>query len=108
MPAGFPSDLPAAMAGGFPGTGSGAGAGTSGAATTGTVTLVDKGRLYITTDSGETVIVTVPASADVTTPREVALSDLAVGATVTGQGATGDDGTVTATSVSTTHQEGTK
>ena len=68
--------------------------------TIGTVKLVDRTNLYVTTTSGETVKVLVPDSASVTAEQEIALADLAAGSTVIIRGATADDGTVTATSVS--------
>ena len=73
---------------------------TSGAVTTGTVKLVDGTSLYITDADGNTVKVIVPETVPVTTQSETSLGDLAAGSTVIIQGETGDDGTVTATSVS--------
>ena len=73
---------------------------TAGAVTTGTVKLVDGTSLYITDADGHTVKVVVPETVPVTTQSQTSLGDLTAGSTVIIQGETGDDGTLTATSVS--------
>ena len=73
---------------------------TASAVTTGTVKLVDGTSLYITDADGNTVKVVVPETVPVTTQSQTSLSDLSAGSTVIIRGETGDDGTVTATSVS--------
>lgn len=80
-------------------TGAGGTGGFGGQATTGTVTLVDGTTLYVTTSDGSIVKVTVPDDATITSSQAVSLSDLAAGDTVIVRGETGDDGTVTATTV---------
>ena len=87
---------------GFPGgTGGAGGGGGTGArnATTGTVKLVDGTTVYITTADGETVTVKTSGTTTVRTEQATALADVPVGATVSIQGTTGTDGTVTATQV---------
>lgn len=79
--------------GGFPGGG-------FGGMTIGTLTAVDGNTLTITGQDGTTTTVTVPDSVDVTASKKVPLSDLTVGETVIVSGTAGDDGTVTASSVS--------
>ncbi len=79
--------------GGFPGGG-------FGGMTIGTLTAVDGNTLTITGQDGTTTSVSVPDSADVTASKKVPLSDLTVGETVIVSGEAGDDGTVTARSVS--------
>ncbi len=103
LPSGFPAGLPD---GGVPGVipggaspGQGAGA-AFGDMTVGTVKLVDKRSVYITTPDGATVKVSVPDTATVTAEQEVDLADLEAGSTVVIRGTTAADGTVTATSVS--------
>ena len=99
-------DFAAAMAAGLPGmpgatdgaAGTGGFAGPAGL-TAGTVTLVDGSKLYVTTSDGAVVIVTVPDSATVTAQQVISLAELSAGDTVVVRGQTGDDGTVTATSV---------
>lgn len=100
----LPAGLPAGMAAGFPGAASGTGAAAAatpfGDMTVGTVTLVDKRSLYLTTTSGETVKVAVPDTVVVTSQQEIDLADLAAGTAVVVRGSTAADGTVTAESVS--------
>ncbi|GAA1795407.1 hypothetical protein GCM10009682_16460 [Luedemannella flava] len=88
-------------AGGFGGGGTAqGGTGTrAGAATTGTVKLVDGTTIYITTSSGETVTVKTSDSTKVSVSQSSTLKSIRTGATVTVQGQTGADGTVTATTV---------
>ena len=103
--------LPGAAGGTSTGTGSTADASGSGAAggfaggfpggmTVGTLTAVDGNTLTITGQDGSTTTVTVPDTATVTASSEVPLTDLTVGENVIVQGEAGDDGTVTASSVS--------
>lgn len=93
----------------FGGTGTGQGGtgqtgatgqGGTGAATTGTVKLVDGTTVYIQTASGDTV--TVKTGSNTSVQVNGALKDLATGSTVSIQGQTGTDGTVTATSITKT------
>jgi hypothetical protein len=88
--------------GGFGGT-QGGGTGTTGAAaaaaTTGTVKLVDGNTIYITTAAGDTVTVKTSGSTSVQTATKGTVKDVKAGQSITVQGATGTDGTVTATSV---------
>jgi len=96
--------------GGFgPGTGgTGQGAGTGPAAattapaaagTTGTVKLVDGSTIYVQTSDGNVVTVNTNGKTTVAAASKAALSSIKAGQTVTVQGATGADGSVTATSV---------
>ncbi len=70
----------------------------SGGGTTGTVKLVDGDVLYVQT-AGGIVRVKTSGSTKVTSARKVKLKDLKAGSSVVVQGAAGQDGTVTATSV---------
>jgi hypothetical protein len=103
FPAGFtPPGLSSTSGGGgapagFPGTGGG-----FGNLTVGTVKLVDGTNIYVATNAGATVKVKVPTSATITAQKDITLSDLSAGTTVTVRGETASDGTVTATSVSET------
>jgi hypothetical protein len=103
LPSGFPAGLPD---GGIPtglpdGASPAQGTGTAfGDMTVGTVKLVDKQSVYITTPDGATVKVSVPDTATVTAEQDVDLADLEAGSTVIIRGTTAADGTVTATSVS--------
>jgi hypothetical protein len=95
--------------GGFGGGQTGGGTGTNGGqagtgaaarnATTGTVKLVDGTTLYITTADGSVVTVKTSGTTAVRSSQSAALKDIPAGATVTIQGTTGSDGTVTATQV---------
>jgi hypothetical protein len=89
----FPSGF--RNAGGFGGGNGGGGAG--GGGTTGTVKLVDGSTVYVTTASGDVVIVHVTGNTTVTTAGSV--KDLTAGSTVTVTGQTGSDGSVTATRI---------
>jgi hypothetical protein len=81
-------------------TGGGATAGGAAAnTTTGTVKLVDGTTVYIQTPDGNVVTVKTNGSTSVQVAQNGALSDLTPGAQVTVEGATGSDGTVTATKV---------
>jgi hypothetical protein len=85
------------------GTGNGGtGTGTGGGATTGTVKLVDGTTVYITTSDGQTVIVKTGPSTTVNLNQAGTLKDLAPGATVSIQGQTGSDGSLSATSITKT------
>ncbi len=94
--------------GGGTGTGTGTGTGATGggtqaaAGTTGTVKLVDGNTIYLTTADGATVIVTTTGKTTVSTAAKGSLKDIKAGQTVTVQGAAGSDGSVAATSVTTT------
>jgi hypothetical protein len=87
--------------GGQRGTGQGATPGASAAAagTTGTVKLVDGATIYLQTPDGTVVTVKTDAKTTVSTAAKGKVSDVKAGQSVTVQGATGSDGTVTATSV---------
>jgi hypothetical protein len=92
-----------AAAGGFRGgtnAGGNGGAGTGGgAATSGTITLVDGTTVYVTTSTGDVVIVKTSASTTVQSQQTLAVKDLKVGTSVTVRGTTASDGSVTATSI---------
>lgn len=90
---GFPVGLPTGATLGLDG------ASPFGDMTVGTVKLVDKQNLYVTTTSGDTVKVSVPDTVTVTAQQEADLADLAAGDTVIIRGTTANDGTVTAESV---------
>jgi hypothetical protein len=85
--------------GGGAGTGSGTSTGTGGAATTGTVTLVDGTTVYVTTSAGDVVIVHTDANTTVQSTQTGAVKDIKVGSSVTVNGTTGSDGSVTATRI---------
>jgi hypothetical protein len=93
LPSGFPAGMPI-------GTSVQGAATPFGDMTVGTVKLVDKQNLYVTTTAGDTVKVSVPETATVTSQQEITLADLEAGTTVIVRGTTADDGTVTAESVS--------
>jgi hypothetical protein len=112
---GFPSG--GARGGGFPaGTGAsgapgGAGARGSGAATgaapassgaTGKVKLVDGRTIYVEKADGTVVTVRTDGATTVSTAAEGKLSDVRAGQAVTVEGATAEDGSVTATKVTAT------
>jgi hypothetical protein len=81
------------------GTGQQAGAGRG---TTGTIKLVDGGTVYVQTASGDVITIKTTGDTKVAVARAGALKDLKAGDAVTVQGATGADGTVTATTVTAT------
>jgi hypothetical protein len=85
--------------GGGGGNGSGGNGSAAAAGTTGTVKLVDGTTVYLTTADGQTVIVKTSPSTTVNVNKPGALTDLTPGATVTIQGQTGSDGSVSATSI---------
>ncbi|WP_203806857.1 hypothetical protein [Paractinoplanes tereljensis] len=96
-----------AYGGGFPGGGTGtapqAGATTAAAAgTTGTVKLVNGTTIYVQTPDGDVVTVKTDGKTSVSTATKGKLSDVKAGQSITVEGATGTDGTVTATSVTST------
>jgi Cu/Ag efflux protein CusF len=74
----------------------------SNAATTGTVKLVDGNTVYITTADGNTVIVHTSGSTAVQVAQNGKLTDIKTGATVTVDGTTGSDGSVTASKITKT------
>lgn len=97
---------------GYGGRGFGAGAGgfgsgqfpqggtqTAPAATTGKIKLVDGSTVYIETADGDVITVKTTGTTKVTSSTATKLASLKPGASVTVQGQTGADGTVTATSV---------
>lgn len=68
--------------------------------TAGTIQSIGGSTLTIATRDGKSVTVEVPDGTPVTSQVEVPLGDLPVGASVVIRGSVGDDGTVTADSVS--------
>ncbi|MEU4156955.1 hypothetical protein [Actinoplanes sp. NPDC026670] len=99
----FPGGLSASGApGGFGGQGS---AGTTTAAavgTTGKVKLVNGKTIYVETEDGTVVTVKTDGSTTVKTATKGKLADVKAGQSITVEGATADDGSVTATSVTAT------
>jgi hypothetical protein len=97
---------PRAGASGFPGFGGSVGgqgqSSAGGATTTGTVKLVDGKTVYLQTADGNVVTVRTSGSTSVQLPRAGSLKDLTAGATVSVDGQTGSDGTVTATRITRT------
>lgn len=93
------------MPGGFAGMQPG-GQGTQGQttrnATTGTVKLVQGNTVYVELADGTIVTVKVTDSTTVQSSTKIAVKDLKAGASVTVQGQTGSDGSVTAGSITTT------
>lgn len=94
---------PGAAGGTGAGTGAGAGQGTgqgagSGGATFGTVKLVDGSTIYVTTQNGDVAVKT-SGSTQIRITKNGKVTDITPGSTVIVQGATGSDGSVTATSV---------
>ena len=71
------------------------------AGTTGTVKLVDGTTIYVQTPDGNVVTVKTDGKTTVSAASKGKISDVKAGEPVTVQGATGTDGTVTATSVTT-------
>ncbi|WP_433385470.1 hypothetical protein ACQPZX_28635 [Actinoplanes sp. CA-142083] len=92
---GFPGGLP----GGGTSTGQQGGATTAAAGTTGTVKLVDGTTIYVQTPDGNVVTVKTDGKTKVATAKTGKVADVKAGQSITVQGATGSDGTVTATSV---------
>jgi hypothetical protein len=82
--------------------GGGSSVGASGSATTGTVTDIVGNTLYVTNSSGQLIKVTLSSSATVTRNASSSLSGLKPGDTVTVQGTTPKNGSMTASSVAAT------
>ncbi|WP_328478278.1 hypothetical protein OHA21_04025 [Actinoplanes sp. NBC_00393] len=110
---GFPGGLSASGAPGLgqananANAGANAGAGqdaatTAAAGTTGKVKLVNGKTIYVETEDGTVVTVKTDGGTTVSTAKKGKLSDVKAGDAITVQGSTGDDGTVTATSVTST------
>jgi hypothetical protein len=96
-------NFPRTGASGFPGAAPGAVAGGGGGgATTGTVKLVDGNTVYIQTADGNTVTIKTSGTTSVQVSQAGSLKDLKAGATVSVEGQTGSDGTVTATRITKT------
>ena len=90
--------------GGFPGGGQPAGAATAAATaarTTGTVKSIDGTTIYLRTADGKVVTVKLDGKTTVSTATTGKVADVKPGQSVIVQGATGADGTVAATSVTT-------
>lgn len=85
--------------GAMPGAGGTAPASAAASATTGKVKLVNGTTIYLETADGTVVTVKTDAKTSVATASKGKLSDVKAGQSVTVQGATGSDGTMTATSV---------
>lgn len=84
-------------------TGSGSGTGSAaGAATTGTVKLVDGSTIYVQTANGDVITVRTTPKTTVRTAKTGTIADVKAGQSVTVQGPAGSDGTVAATSVTAT------
>jgi hypothetical protein len=81
------------------GNGQTANAGTAANTTTGTVKLVDGNTIYITTSDGRTITVKTSGSTTVQTSQGGSLSDLSNGSSVTVQGQTGSDGSISASTI---------
>lgn len=102
LPAGFPGGAVNASrgqggsSGGFP---SFSGAGAFGGATSGTVTLIKGSTLYVTTSSGNTVLVHTSASARVTKSVSGSVKSIHPGDSVTVVGSQAKDGSYTARQV---------
>jgi Domain of unknown function (DUF5666) len=78
----------------------GGGAGGGGGASFGTVSSVDGNTIYLTEASGNTVKVTLSSATKITKSQSTSKSSLHPGDALVVQGATGKNGTLTATSVS--------
>ncbi|WP_051808192.1 DUF5666 domain-containing protein [Actinoplanes subtropicus] len=94
----------AGFTGGFPGGGQPGGTATTGTpatGTTGTVTKVDGTTIYVRRADGTVLTVKTDGNTAVSTATDGELADVKAGQSVTVQGATGADGSVTATSVKT-------
>lgn len=90
------TDGSASSSGGMPAGGPGG----FGGMTVGEITSVGNGTLVLTDQSGNEITVTVGDDTSITKQAEITLSDLAVGTSVVVRGETGDDGNVTAQSIS--------
>jgi hypothetical protein len=82
--------------------GQGGQTGTTRNATTGKIKLVDGSTVYVELTDGTVVTVKVNDSTKVQSSATITLKDLKAGASVTIQGQTGTDGTVTAGTITTT------
>ncbi|MEU5876964.1 hypothetical protein [Spirillospora sp. NPDC047279] len=83
----------------MPGNGGTRGNGFGGQMTTGTVVKVSGDTVYLRTADGKTVTVKTSGSTEVQVTKAGALKDLKSGAAITVRGATGQDGSVTATTI---------
>jgi hypothetical protein len=105
--------FPGAGGSGAAPTGNGAapGGATTGAAggngTTGQIKLIDGANVYITDSTGKTTKVATSADSKIAIAQAGSLSDLKVGDTVVVVGTTGSDGTLNATSITTSADSGT-
>jgi hypothetical protein len=97
---GFPSGLSASGMPGFGGQmGQDSGTAAASSGTTGKVKLVNGKTIYIETEDGATVTVKTDGDTTVAKAEKGKLSDVKAGDSVTVEGETADDGSVTATSV---------
>ncbi|GAB2603709.1 hypothetical protein Aab01nite_47900 [Paractinoplanes abujensis] len=96
--AGYGGQAPGGQAPGGPAPGGASAA----AATTGKVKLVNGTTIYVETSDGQVVTVKTDARTSVATATKGKVSDVKAGQSVTIQGSTGSDGSVTATSVTAT------
>jgi hypothetical protein len=85
-------------------TQSGAGSSAAATPTTGKVKLVDGTTVYVETSSGDVVTVRTNGQTKVQAATGSSLNDLAVGDSVTVQGQSSGEGTVTATTVTESKQ----
>lgn len=100
---GFPGGLSASGApGGFGGQGSSTTTTTAATGTTGKVKLVNGKTIYVETEDGTVVTVKTDGSTTVNTASKGKLADVKAGQSITVEGSTGDDGSVTATEVTAT------
>ena len=86
-------------AGGAPGAGGGGGGAGGAGATVGTVKLIDGSNIYVTEANGTVVKVAVNAASQLTKTDPATIKDITPGESVIVRGATGTDGSVTATAV---------
>jgi len=95
---GFAGQMPGGMsASGMPGGGFGGNTGAGGSTTTGTLKSVTSSALTMTTAAGKTVTVKISESTKV--QRTTTLAELTAGQSLSVQGSTATDGSITATSV---------
>lgn len=92
----------AAQGGAAQGGGTQGGAAPASSGTTGTVKLVDGTTIYVQTSDGNLITVNTNGKTTVSAASKSTLKSVKAGQKVTVQGATGSDGSVTATSVTTT------
>jgi hypothetical protein len=76
--------------------------GTSGGGTTGTIKLVDGSTIYVQESNGTVLIVDTNTNTKISIAKSGTTSDLKAGQTVTIEGTSGSNGTMTATSVTST------